>query len=57
MINLNPEIIKELREYLLSHESDIAQRMNDFGELESVFVGFLGWMPDGDAEYRTEYLQ
>jgi len=34
--------MEALEEYLLRHESDIATGVNDFGDLEQVFIGCIG---------------
>ena len=37
---------EELKAYLLSHESDIACEVNDFGDLVNVFIEVLGRKPN-----------
>ena len=34
--------MEDLKEYLLSHEDDIAFGINDFGDLKQAFIGFFG---------------
>ena len=37
--------MEALEDYLLRHESDIATGVNDFGDLEQVFMGCMGRKP------------
>ena len=41
--------MKELEEYLLRHENDIALEINDFGDLAGVFLFIFGCL----ATYNT----
>ena len=40
---------KNLRDYLLYHESDIASGINDFGDLRLVFIEVLNRKPYKDT--------
>ena len=45
---LNCVEVKSLKMYLLSHESDIALDINDFGDLRGIFHNFFGWEARSD---------
>ena len=32
----------DLKDYIISHEDDIAIGINDFGDLQQVFIGVIG---------------
>ena len=40
--NIDREIIQDLITWLLRHESDIAHEINDFGELQTIFIAVIG---------------
>lgn len=44
------EAIDILNHYLLRHEDDIANSINDFGDLRVVFEGCIGREPNKDKQ-------
>jgi hypothetical protein len=46
MAELREKSVKELLDYLLDHEVDIAYKENDFGDLTGVFEDILGRPPE-----------
>ena len=51
-----PMIDRFLKRYLLSHESDIATKFEDYGELEGTFESVIGREAKDDAEKLKEEL-
>ncbi len=37
--------VREIREYMAFHESDIAHEINDFGSLKTAFIVMIGREP------------
>jgi hypothetical protein len=51
---LSDEAQKDLDAYLLNHESDIANDINDFGDLKRVFIDSFWREPKKETEKRKE---
>ena len=50
---LTPLGKKELKQFLADHEEDIAMDINDFGDLENIFVDIFGREPEDRDGHRT----
>ena len=48
-VTINPTTSLELAKFLASHEDDIANDINDFGDLRSLFKDLFGFEPRKDA--------
>lgn len=46
MVELSHLCFKQLRDYLLDHEQDIACSINDFDDLRQMFVEVIGRAPE-----------
>ena len=46
---ISSEATDDLMHYLISHESDIALDINDFGELRAIFTELLDHEPKEDS--------
>ena len=45
---------KRLEEYLLSHEDDISYGINDYADLEDLFVGIFDRVPDANNKQLAQ---
>ena len=45
---------KKLADFLESHETDIAEEINDFGELKYLFVNIFGQLPNKEGTHNLK---